>query len=364
MKRSLIKRISAIICTTLLTANLFVGCGNDGGKVGDNGKINLFNWGDYIDTGLIKQFEKETLIDVVLENYDTNEIMYNKVKSTPGVYDIVIPSDYMIQKMINEDLLEEINFDNIPNYSNIDEQYKNLAYDAENKYSVPYTWGVIGIIYDPEVVTEEVDSWDILWNEKYKKEIFMYDSYRDTFVAPLKKLGYSLNTNNPTEIDAAKDLLEKQTPLVQALVVDDIKTLLVNGEGSLAPVWSGDAMYIMNEVPEKDMQFVVPKEGSNIYFDSMAIPKNSPNKENAEKFINFMLDAENGMRNSEYIGYSTPNKASFDLMDPLDQNNKTAYPDKDIIEKCEVFVDLPKETLSYYIKAFDEYKASFSTIKN
>ena len=359
MKNKLVKRLTAIASVSILTLSLFVGCGDSTGKVGQNGKVTLFNWGDYIDPELIKQFEKETLIDVILENYDTNEIMYEKIKSTPGTYDLIIPSDYMIQKMINEDLLEEINYDNIPNYANIDSKYKNLAYDESNKYSIPYTWGVIGLLYDADVVTENVDSWDILWNEKYAKQIFMYDSYRDTFVAPLKKLGYSLNTNSESEINAAKDLLIKQAPLVQALVVDDIKTLLVNGDGALAPVWAGDAMYIMNEAPDKNFKFVVPKEGSNIYFDAMAIPKGAPNKENAEKLINFLLDAEVGKQNSEYIGYSTPNKAAFELLDDETKNNKTAYPDQEVLDKCEVFKDLPKETLNIYQKVWDEYKLKF-----
>lgn len=360
MKNNLIKRLSAIACSTILTFSLFAGCGSNEGKIGQNGKLNLFNWGDYIDPEIIKQFEEETLIDVVLELYDTNEIMYEKVKATPGTYDLVIPSDYMIQKMIKEDLLEEINFNNIPNYNNIDPRYKNLAFDTENKYSIPYTWGVIGIIYNADVVTENVDSWDILWNEKYSKQIFMYDSYRDTFVAPLKKLNYSLNTTNPAEIDAATDLLIQQAPLVQALVIDDIKTLLSNGDGALAPVWAGDAMYIMAESPETNFKFTVPKEGSNIYFDSVAIPKGAPNKENAEKFIDFLLRPEIGKQNSEYIGYSTPNKASFELLDEETKNNKIAYPDEEILDKCEVFIDLDSQTLDKYKEVWQKYKANFN----
>lgn len=359
MKNSLLKKISAVTCASLLTTSFFVGCGNSEGKIGSNGKINLFNWGDYIDQDLIKQFENETLIDVVLENYDTNEIMYEKVKSTPGVYDLVIPSDYMVERMIKEDLLEEIDFSKIPNYSNIGDKYKNLPYDPENKYSIPYTWGVIGILYDADVVTENVDSWDILWNEKYANEIFMYDSYRDTFVAPLKKLNYSLNTTNPAEIDEALNLLKNQAPLVQALVVDDIKTLLSNGDGSIAPVWAGDAMYIMNEAPDRNFKFVVPKEGSNVYFDAMAIPKGAPNKENAEKLINFLLGAEEGKQNSEYIGYSTPNRAAFELLDDESKNNKIAYPDEEVLSNCEIFTDLPKDIVKRYEEAFNEYKTSF-----
>lgn len=360
MKNSLIKRLCTISMICVLSLGLFAGCNKSEDQIGFNGKVNLFNWGDYIDPELIEQFEKETLIDVVTENYDTNEIMYDKVKSKPGVYDVIIPSDYMIEKMSNEGLLEELNFENIPNIKNIDDKYRNLDYDPENKYSAPYTWGVIGILYDADVVTEDVDSWDILWNEKYSKEIFMYDSYRDTFVAPLKTLGYSLNTNNPKEIDEAKKLLMQQAPLVQALVVDDIKTLLANGDGAMAPLWSGDAIYIMDEAPDTNFKFVVPKEGSNIYFDAMAIPKGAPNKENAEKLINFLLDAEVGKQNTEYIGYSTPNKASFELLDEETQNNKTAYPNQEVLDKCEVFKDLPKETIDTYIDVWIEYLINFN----
>lgn len=343
------KKLSALILATTLSTSLFTGCDNSSG-IGDNGTINVFNVGDYINPELINKFQLETKIKVVYDTYDTNESMYQKVMTNPGQYDLVVPSDYMVEKMIKNDMLDEINFLNIPNIVNIDPNYRGLSFDKENKYTVPYMWGTVGIIYDADVVTEPVTSWDILWDDKYNnKDVLMFDSIRDTFAVSLKRLGYSLNTVNPSEIEAAKQDLIKQKKSVGPLYAgDDVKDKMINGEASIATVWSGDAMYIMGE-SYLNLKYVVPKEGSNKWFDSMVIPKDAPNKSGAESFINFLCDAENAKENVDYIGYSTPNKAAFDLLDDEIKNNESAYPSNGILDNCEIFTDLGDK-----LKLYDE----------
>ena len=330
------KLLGALALSSLISIGLFSGCGSSN-NTADNGTVYFYNCGDYIDEDLLAKFTKETGIKVDYSTYDTNEIMYQKLKSTPGSYDLVIPSDYMIEKMIKEDMVEKLDFNNIPNYEYIDDKYRNLSYDPKNEYSVPYMWGTIGIIYDPAVVTEPVTSWDILWNTKYSgKQIIMFDSMRDTIAIGLKKLGYSINSTNPDEIAAATDELVKQKQTIDPLYyVDEVKDKMINGEAALATVWSGDAAYIMSENPE--LKYVIPEEGSNKWFDAMVIPKGSKNKENAEKLINFLTDPENSKQNVDYIGYSTPNKATYEM---LDDEVKNSYPSQDVLDKCEIFVDL------------------------
>lgn len=330
------KLLGALALSSLISIGLFSGCGSSN-NTADNGTVYFYNCGDYIDEDLLAKFTKETGIKVDYSTYDTNEIMYQKLKSTPGSYDLVIPSDYMIEKMIKEDMVEKLDFNNIPNYEYIDDRYKNLSYDPNNEYSVPYMWGTIGIIYDPQVVTEPVTSWDILWNTKYSgKQVIMFDSMRDTIAIGLDKLGYSINSTNPDEIAAATNELVQQKQTMDPLYyVDEVKDKMINGEAALATVWSGDAAYIMSENP--DLKYVIPEEGSNKWFDAMVIPKGSKNKENAEKLINFLTDPENSKQNVDYIGYSTPNKATYEM---LDDEVKKSYPSQDVLDKCEIFVDL------------------------
>ena len=349
MKR--FKKLTALLATTLLTASLFAGCGNS--NIGENGTLNFFNVGDYIDEALIRKFEKETGIKVNYSTYDTNEIMYQKVKTNPGTYDLVIPSDYMVQRMINENLLEKIDFNNIPNYQYIGDTYKNLSYDPTNEYSVPYMWGTIGILYDGFEITEPVTSWDILWDSKYKDEVYMFNSIRDAMAIGLLKEGYSINSTNPTEINSARDALIKQRDLTNPVyVVDEAKDNMIAGEKLIATVWSGDAIYAMSGNP--DLKYVIPKEGSNKWVDALCIPAGAKNKEAAEKFINFLCDPQVAKQNVDYIGYSTPNTAAFDLLDEETKNNPAAYPSEEELSKCTLFTDLDSETLKLYEAAFTE----------
>ena len=342
-----LKKLLAVVSSLALTTSLFVGCGNNE----ENGKrvLNVFNYGDYINEDLISKFEEETGIDVIYNTYESNEIMYQKVKNSPGTYDLIFPSDYMVEKMIKEDMLEKIDFNNIPNFKYIGEDFKNLSYDPSNEYSIPYMWGTIGIIYDADRVDEEIDSWDALWDEKYKGEIFMFDSIRDTLAISLARLGYSLNSTNQEELDEAVNELIKQKPLVQSYVMDEVKDKMINGEAIFATVYSGDAIYIQEEAPDLNLQYVVPKEGSNKWFDVMVIPKGAKHKTEAEQFINFLSEPENAAENVDYIGYATPNMGAYDLLDEETQEDETVYPSEEVLDKCEIFIDLGNK-----IKLYDD----------
>jgi spermidine/putrescine-binding protein len=310
-------------------------------------ELNVYNWGDYIDDTVIELFENETGISVNYELFSSNEAMYTKIKTGGSEYDIAIPSDYMIQKMIEEDMLEKIDFSNVPNMANIDNKLKGLAFDKSNEYSVPYMWGTLGILYNTNMVDEVVDSFDILWDEKYKNKIFMYDSQRDTLAVSLIRLGYSINTIDENELNLATEELIKQKNLVQAYLGDPIKDNMIGNEGALAIVYSGDALYTMSE--NEDLNYVIPKEGSNIWVDSIVIPKGSKNKEEAEKFINFLSRPDIALLNTEYIGFSTTNAETFKLLPEELQQNEIYWPSDEIFSKLEIFVSLGDA-----IKIYDE----------
>lgn len=348
-----ISKIIILICITGMISSLFSGC-SFLNNTGENGVLNLYNWGDYLDPELKTKFEEETGIKVIEDTYETNEIMYQKLKSGNSDYDLIIPSDYMIQKMIKENLLEKIDFNNIPDFKNIDDKAKNLPFDDTNDFSVPYMWGTVGIIYNKNNVKEPVDSWNILWDKKYKGNIIMTDSVRDAMAVSLKRLGYSINTKDLNEINAAKQELIKQKPLVLAYIVDEVKDLMVREEADLAVVWSGDAVTMMER--NENLAFSLPKEGSNKWFDGLCIPKNAVHKKEAELFINFLLEPENAKQNVEYIGYSTSNKAAFDLLDPETAEDEVAYPTEETLESSEVFVDLG-DRLKLYDEAWLEIKS-------
>lgn len=343
------KKLISAILLGVLSVSLLSGCSS---SKSNSKTITVFNYGDYIDEDLIDKFEEETGYTVNYSTYDTNETMYSKLKSGANKYDLVFPSDYMVEKMISEGMAEKINFDNIPNYKYIDEDFKNLDYDPTNEYSIPYMWGTIGIIYNPEIVKEPVTSWDILWDEKYTDNIIMFDSVRDTMSIALKRLGYSMNSTDPKEIDEAADLLLEQKPIVKNWFVDQVKDVMIADESAMATVWSGDAAYIISENPK--LVYTVPEEGSNKWFDAMVIPKGAPNKEGAEAFINFLTDPDNSKQNVDYIEYYTPNWKTYEM---LDDEVKETYPSEEILNKCEVFRNLNQNTLNIYYDAWIKIKS-------
>ncbi len=342
------KKLAKLVLFLLVAVMILSGCGSS------KPTLTVYNWGDYIDEDVISEFEEEFGVRVVYDEFATNEDMYVKINAGGGNYDVAIPSDYMIKRMIDEDLLHTINFDNIPNYKYIDEQFKGLGYDPNNAYSVPYMWGTVGILYNKTMVDDTVDSWKILWNEKYSKQILMLDSQRDSIGITLKMLGYSLNTKNPQELEEAKEALIAQKPLVLAYVGDEVKDKMISGEAALAVVWSGDAVYMMRQNP--DLAYTIPDEGSNLWFDAMVIPKTSKNKELAEQFINFMTRTDIAFKNTDYIGYSTPHTEAKGQLEPELLEDEAAYPTIEDLVNSEVFEDL-SSSASIYDRIWTEVKA-------
>ncbi|MBO4980654.1 MAG: ABC transporter substrate-binding protein [Lachnospiraceae bacterium] len=347
------KLVALLLCGVLAAASL-TGCGSS--ESGENGEVYVYNWGEYIDPETLTMFEEETGIKVVYDEFDTNEAMYPKVAAGSSAYDVICPSDYMIEKMIDNDLLQELNFDNMPNAkANIGAQYyeQSKAFDPENKYSVPYCWGTVGILYNTNMVKEPVNSWSILWDEKYADNILMQSSVRDAFMVALKLKGYSMNSVDASELTDAKDALIAQKPLVQAYVIDQVRDKMIGGEAAIGVIYSGEAIYTQRENP--DLEYVIPKEGTNVWIDSWVIPKNAPNRENAEKFIDFMCRGDIALMNFEYITYSTPNTAAQALIEDEDiRNSKIAFPDLSQYSGLETFSYLGEEGDELYNSLWKE----------
>lgn len=347
-----------VLSACAVAAALLSGCSSNAQQTENAQNLYIFNWAEYIDPEVLTMFEKETGIHISYDEFETNENMYPVVEAGAIAYDLVCPSDYMIQKMLENNLLAEINFDHIPNYANIDEVQLASAreFDPENKYSVPYCWGTVGILYNTTMVEEAPDSWAVLWDEQYKDNILMQDSVRDAFGVTLKYLGYSLNTTDEAELNEAKELLISQRPLVQAYVVDQVRDKMIGGEAALGVIYSGEVLYCQES--NEELAYVVPKEGSNVWLDCWVIPKNAQNKENAEAFINFLCRPEIAVKNFEYITYTTPNKAAKELLDEEYQNNPAVFPDEAILSNCETFHYLGEEAEELYNLLWKEVRSN------
>lgn len=326
---------------------------------GQNISINVYNWGEYISDGsddslnVNQAFEELTGIKVVYSTFASNEELYAKLKGGGVKYDVIIPSDYMIARMIAEDMLEELNLRNIPNFSKIGEKFQYPQYDPQNRYSVPYTWGTVGIIYNKEYVDEEdAKSWDILWDERYLGNILMFSNSRDSFGIALKKLGYSFNTTNEEEIREAAQALKEQKPLVQAYVMDEIFDKMQGEEAVLAPYYAGDAITMMEN--NENLGFAVPKEGTNIFTDAACIPKGAKHKEAAEMYLNFLLESQVAAANCDYIGYSTPQDEALQLLEQEVRENPVAYPADEVLDKAEAFLYLPQSVNDLYDKLWTD----------
>ena len=311
--------------------------------------LKVYNWGDYIDLDIIAIFEEETGIDIIYDTFETNESMYTKVKTMgTSAYDVVIPSDYMIKRMSDEGLLAEIDVSELKNYDLISDKYKSLEFDPDNKYSVPYMWGTVGILYNTTMVDEPVTSWSILWNDKYARNLFMMDSVRDSIGVTLKLLGYSLNSTNLDHLKEAESKLMEQKPLVLAYTADEVKDKMISGEAALAVVYSGDAITCMDpDFGNPDLEYSVPEEGSNLWFDSMCILADSPNKQAAMRFIDFMCRTDIASKNRDFINYSTPQIEVYESLPDDIKSDPVQYPSDAVLEKSEIFVDLG-ESIAYY----------------
>mgnify|MGYP001260633357 CR=1 FL=1 len=368
MKKSY-TRISMAALAVLAASVSVTGCGSSKSSADKDNELYVYNWGEYIDESVISQFEEETGIKVIYDMFETNEEMYPIIEAGAISYDAVCPSDYMIQKMVQNDLLAELNFDNIPNIKEIDPLYLQMAstaFDPENKYAVPYTWGDLGILYNDkrleELGIDPPTKWSDLWDERLSGELLMQDSIRSAFMTGLKKNGYSLNSTNPDEINKAKQDLIDQKPLVQAYVVDQVRDKMIGGEAAVGIIYSGEMLFIQEEAARQNLdyqlEYVIPEEGTNIWIDAWVIPKNAKNKENAEKWIDFMCRPEIAKANFEYITYPTPNKGAFELLDEDMQNNKAVFPDIDSLKDSEVYQYLGDDTDAIYNELWKEVKAN------
>ena len=340
-----------------MTTVILTGCGSS--DRGVNGQVIVYNWGEYIDPETIRMFEEESGIRVIYDEFETNESMYPKVESGAVAYDIACPSDYMISRMIQNGMLSEIDYDKMPNArDNIGTQYyeQSRGFDPDNKYSVPYCWGTVGILYNKTMVEEPITRWEQLWDEKYADNILMQDSVRDSFMVAEKLNGFSMNTLDPAELEIAKNALIRQKPLVQAYVVDQVRDKMIGGEAAIGVIYSGEAIYTQRE--NSDLVYVVPEEGTNVWIDSWVILKNAPNKANAEKFIDFMCRPDIALQNFDYITYSTPNTAARELIEDEEiKNSEIAFPDLSQYDNLETYVYLGEDGDEFYNELWKEVKS-------
>ena len=347
------KKRRLCLTTLLIAAASLAGCGNS--SVQDENALTILNYGKYLDPEAIEIFEEETGIHVEYEEYESPEEMYTKYKAGSIDYDLLCTSDYMIQKLINEGEVLEINYDNIPEYKNIDSKIINssASFDPNHTYTIPYFYGTVGILYNTdEVDASEVDTWNVLWDTKYEGKIIMENSVRDCFLVPLKQLGYSLNTTNESELDEALSMLLEQKPLIYAYFVDETGDEMIAGNASLAVVYSGEAAYAQSVAD--NLAYNVPKEGSNLWIDSWFVPKTCKNQENAEKFLDFLCREDIAKMNFEYVYYATPNTAVFDSLDEETKNDSTIFPDQATLDNCEVYVSLDETGTSLYNQLWKE----------
>lgn len=355
------KKVICVVLSVLLAVSCLAGLSGCGSS--KKTTLYVYNWGQYISEGddgsldVIAAFEEAyPNIRVQYSTYDSNEIMYSKLSNGGITVDVIIPSDYMIGRMVQEGMLEELNFDNIPNYQYIDDSFKNTSYDPENKYSVPYTWGTVGIIYNTKYVDEaDVTGWELLWNEKYAGKILMFDNSRDAFGIAEYLLGYDVNTTDEAELQACSAKLAEQKPVVQQYVMDQIFDAMENEEAWIAPYYAGDYLTMVEENP--DLAFYRPTaQGYNMFIDAMCIPTCCQEKEAAEAFINFLCSPEISSANMEFLGYSVPSTAAKELMDPEVAGSEVAYPDADTLTTGTSFNFLPEETSRYMESLFMEVR--------
>ncbi len=343
------KRILVFIAVLSFVLIAATGCSSE-----EKQTLNVLNYDIYIDKSLISEFEKANNVTIKYDTYATPEEMYIKAKAGASNYDLIISSEYMIERMISEGMVNKLNYDNIPNYKYIDETFKNQPYDPNNEYAVPYFWGTLGILYNKNTVDASSNSWEMLWDKNHEKRIIMMDSQRDAFAAALKLLGYSLNTVNEDELDEAKALLIKQRPLVMAYITDGAPEIMIAEEADMALVWSGEAVSAMAE--NENLDFVIPKEGSNIWIDAMFVPSTTKNQELAEKFIDFLCSTDATLKNIDEVWYSTVHTEALEQVDEELLNNPAFNIPKEDIEKMEMFRD-PQEFIDLYTERWTEIMA-------
>lgn len=321
---------------------------------GTTDKLVIYNWGDYIDPELLEEFTAETGIQVDYQTFDSNESMYTKIKQGGTTYDLTIPSEYMISKMTEENMLIKLDKSKIEGLENIDPQFMGLSFDKNNDYSIPYFWGTLGIVYNETMVENPPQEWEDLWSEEYRDNIMLIDGVREVMGFGLQSLGHSLNSKDPAEIEKAAEHLYNLTPNVKAIVADEIKGYMIQDAAAIAVSFSGEASEMLDG--NENLHYVVPSKGSNLWFDNMVIPKTAKNLDGAYAFMSFMLRPENALRNAEYVGYSTPIPAAKAMLDEETQNDESFYPSEETMKKMEVYDNLGQEMLGMYNDLYLQFK--------
>ncbi len=350
------KTVALLLAMLMATALILTGCGGAGG--GEERVVNVCSWGEYIDESLIDEFEDLTGITVNYQTAESNEALYSLLKTGAGDYDVIVPSDYMIARLIAEDMLAELDYSNIPNFDLVDEQYKGLSYDPENKYTVPYTWGTLGIIYNTSMVDEKITSWDAMFDEKYAGNVLMIRNSRDALAAALLDLGYDINTTDEAQLTEAYELLKtaKENGVYQAFVMDEVFQKMEGGNAAIAMYYAGDYLTMLEN--NEDLAFVVPKEGSNWFVDAMCVLKNAQHKAEAEEWIDFIASTESNLANMDYIWYASPNAEALEQYPDyyMDMYGEALDPElydimaapKSVLARCTLYENLPAETLALY----------------
>ncbi|MGV3264718.1 ABC transporter substrate-binding protein [Cytobacillus pseudoceanisediminis] len=352
--KKLVQALAAVLVVSFALLYIASGLNSSQGYTSGN-TLTIFNWGDYIDADLVDKFEQETGIKVIYETFDSNEAMMTKIEQGGTAYDIAVPSEYAIEKMKEEDLLLPVDHSKIPNLKYIDQRFMDLPFDPGNEYSIPYFWGTVGILYNTDILGDKkITSWNDLWDPELKNQILLIDGAREVMGMGLNSLHYSLNDKNRDHLVEAKQKLDSLTPNIKAIVGDEIRMLMENDEAGIGVVWSGTAQELMWE--KDNLEYVLPEEGSNLWFDNMVIPKTAKNPEAAHQFMNFILDPENAAQNTEYVGYSTPNKEALKYMDEETISDERFYPDEEMTARLEVYENLGKRMLAYYNELFLEFK--------
>ena len=356
------KKVLALVLVFALALTMLAGCSE---RKGQNGEVRVYCFGDYIDPALVWDFEDQTGIKVVMDSFDTNEEMYPVVSKQSVKYDVICCSDYMIEKLIEEGNLYDFSsssefepLQNLENYGNLDEKYLKIAEgcDPGNKYTVPHTYGTLGIMYNTNNIAEgAITSWNDLWDEKYSQQIVMPDSMRDNFAIALKAKGYSLNSTNESEIQEATKYLQEQKPLVYTYANDSARDLAIGESADVVVVWNGEVLYSQEE--NENLEFVIPKEGTEEFMDLWAVPAYAENIENARKWINYMLEKKIAIANFDYLTYSIPNKAVIEKVSGDEKQMSYLFPDDEILEKCETLKSLGAENDDMYSKYWKEFKA-------
>lgn len=348
------KILSILLCTLIIgsCAAMFAGCGSTGSA----GEVNVYNWGEYVSNGeyglmdVIAEFEQETGIKVNYTTYETNEDLYNMLKNSNVSYDVIFPSEYMISKLIKEDMLLELDYSNIPNYQYIDERYKKLDCDPEGKYTVCYSWGVTALVYDKTKVADKPTGWASLWDSNLKGDILMFNNSRDAMAIAMQRCGIDPSNCTKEDIDKAAEKLKEQKPLLKKYVMDQVFTEMETGQSAIAPYYAGDIAMMMEE--NEDLDYCLPEEGSNLFYDAMCIPTCSKNKANAEAFINFMQKPEVAAANCEYLRYGTPNTAAVEYLDDEIKNSELTFPGSAYLDKCYTFSNVSDEVYAYMQEKF------------